>query len=298
MDLNLVHLEFHLKYENFTDESAKLYQALRKFDVIFKKVSGCESVRSCADCCNRFSCSYYDVFAQSLSSDPQVVRRHQKPPLPYVFKASRINDTSSCFELGLVVFGRAINHLQIFVKTILMILESLGTNCQEKESSFKKVFCRDYQNNPQKLDLTSYNYVLLSARELMEGTTDSDSFELFFASPLRIINSGALLYNFDFGSFMRSQMRRCSSLYAYYGDGELDLDYLGLSEASARIKCLNDGICFKRSILNPFYSQPGLLGGVVFERVDHVMVSLIKLGTYFNAGKGASMGYGEYVVRL
>lgn len=296
VDLNLVKLEFQIKVKNVSENSAQLFQALQKFDIVFRHACCSTFLNSCTECSSRLLCPFHDVFAQSLSPDPQIVRRHQKPPLPYVFKTSHLTDSLSRFELGLVVFGRAVNHLDVFIKTVNMLIESSGTHCLGWDSALIGVFCCDYQSVNHKLDLSSLDFVLLSARELMEDTGNPETVELIFESPLRLIKNGSLLYAFDFSVFMRSQMRRCSSLYAYYGDGELDLDYAGLSEASARVKCLEDGISFMKSIKIQGFKQPGLLGAATFGSVSHLMLSLIKLGTYFNAGKGASVGYGEYRV--
>jgi hypothetical protein len=103
---------------------------------------------------------------------------------------------------------------------------------------------------------------------------------------------------FDFSLFFRSQLRRCSSLCAYYGTGEMELDYANLSRAAHNVTVLEDEILYTRPLWAPRRGKAGLIGSVECSGLVEPMYSLLLLGSYFNAGKGAAYGSGFYTVEV
>ena len=86
VDLNLVQIVFDVETDNAAAQAAYYYQALRRFDLFFRQAC-CRSLGTqCSVCKEQAACPYREVFAQELSTDPDIVRRHQKPPLPFAFK--------------------------------------------------------------------------------------------------------------------------------------------------------------------------------------------------------------------
>src|SRR3990170_7419579 len=77
----------------------------------------------------------------------------------------------------------------------------------------------------------------ISARDLMEmNTLNSGRIKLSIISPMRILQDGRPLHDFSFSAFVRSLLRRISSLaYYYYGNG-LEVDFKWLSTASASVE--------------------------------------------------------------
>lgn len=297
MDLNLVQIIFDVETDNADAHAAFYYQALRRFDLLFRQSCCRYGLKTCLACMEHPVCPYRDVFAQELSSDPDVVRRHQKPPLPFAFKIKQFPDNGSCLELSLVVVGNAVNHLPVFINAVRRLIESISEQCPGTAPSITGTYCTDYQSVRHELDCSSHgtqNLVVLSSLEIMEITEGAENIRLILESPLRLLSAGSVLYTMDFSVFLRSQLRRCSSLFAYYGDGELDIDYAGLSSVANHVKCLNDGIHY----LQPSWSQrsnhAGLQGISEFGEVAPGMLPLLAFGSYLNAGKGASFGLGVY----
>lgn len=295
MDLNLVLLIIEVEASNF--DVAAYYQALRRFDQVFRQ-NCCGYLQSaCIDCNEKSSCPYRAVFAQDLSSDPAVVRRHQKPPLPFAFKLKQAPNNESYLEICLVVAGKAINHLDLFIKAVRKMIEKIPTQNHGTAPCVKGVYCLDYQMIRYSLDLSSYssqNVIVLSSLDILENPIGTENIRLVIESPLRLLCGGSELRRFDFSAFLRSQMRRCSSMFAYYGDGELDIDFAGLSHEAGLVKCLDDGIRYSQPPWSMRPNHAGLVGASRFGSVTPGILSLLTLGAYVNAGKLASFGFGAY----
>lgn len=108
---------------------------------------------------------------------------------------------------------------------------------------------------------------------------------------------GSITRSFDFSQFFRSQLRRCSSLFAYYGEADLvDIDYPLLAEASNRVSMLENSIRYNRPPWSRRHNHAGLLGSADMCGLVDGMAQLLTLGAYFNAGKGASFGQGYHRV--
>ncbi|MDO9308853.1 MAG: CRISPR system precrRNA processing endoribonuclease RAMP protein Cas6 [Deltaproteobacteria bacterium] len=145
------------------------------------------------------------------------------------------------------------------------------------------------------LSSASQNVIVLSSLDIMENPVGGENIRLVIESPLRLLRGGSELRRFDFSAFLRSQMRRCSSLFAYYGDGELDIDFAGLSGEASLVKCLDDGIRYSQPHWSLRPNHAGLIGISRFAGVTPGILSLLTLGAYINAGKLASFGFGAYV---
>lgn len=297
MDLNLVHLLFNLETTDADKFVSVLFGWLRRFDQRFRQTC-CElGVNECRVCNLKSDCSYRSVFAQELSGDPDVVRRHQKPPLPFMFKLSRITHDSSCIELSLVVVGSAINHLSVFIRAVRQLINAISDQYPDRAAFISGVYCLDYQSLRQKLDGSiseEQDLVILSSQEIMKNTVEAEEVRLFLESPLRMLAAGSVVRSMDFSVFLRSQLRRCSSLFAYYGDGELEIDFSGLSAAASQVECINDGIHYSQPVWSKHSSHAGLLGTSKFGRIVPGILPLLTLGSYLNAGKGASYALGAY----
>lgn len=299
MDLNLVSIVYVVKTNPVYDHSSDLYQALRRFELFFRQAC-CQSEKAaCSVCTLKQDCAHPAIFGQQLSSDPEIVRRHQKPSLPFAFKIYSGAENVSGIEIGLVIVGSAINHLPVFNRAVRLLIESIPLQPQGTVPELTGIYCLDYQTTRHELDVSSpdiHNLVVLSSLQIIENTADIGQLNLTFESPLRLLTAGSILHRMDLGVFLRSQMRRCSSLFAYYGEGELEIDFVGLASAADRVSCHGDGIRY----LQPFWSRrpnhAGLIGTAQFRAVYPGILPLLALGSYFNAGKSASFGMGAYRV--
>ncbi|MDD5284313.1 MAG: CRISPR system precrRNA processing endoribonuclease RAMP protein Cas6 [Desulfuromonadaceae bacterium] len=294
MDLNLVHIVFEVTTYDPVSLLPHMYVALRRFDGYFKSASCFHDDFQCNLCKEQAdSCPYRSVFDQLLSTDPVVLRRHQKPPLPYAFKISEISDTGSSIELCLSIAGNAMQHLSIFRDSIKLMISSVASN-SIVDASVTGTWCLDYQGSRHEFNTASHSLVLLSAQDIIKAAPNSDALRIYLESPLRLLCGGTIAHFFDFRALLRSQLRRCSSFFAYYGEGELELDYVHISEAAERVVPIGNGFSFKKPDWSERASLAGMLGVGEFRELTDGMQAVLKLGSYLNAGKGAAYGMGVY----
>lgn len=294
MDLNLVHLIFELTSDDPVSLMPHLYDAVRRYDKYFKSVCCSQTDLSCQLCREQTECCpYRSVFGQLLSTDPDVLRRHQKPPLPFAFKIGEIEAINSCIELGLVIVGNAIQHVSTFQSVISLMIASVAEN-NGVDVAVTGTSCLDYQGGRHELNAASYSLVLLSGMEILEATQHSDLVKIYLNSPLKLLSGGSIAHSLDFGLLLRSQMRRCSSLFAYYGEGELELDYVFMSVTAAKVTSIENDFSFTIPHWSKRANFAGILGAGEFTNLADGMLPLLMLGSYFNAGKGAAYGMGVY----
>jgi hypothetical protein len=271
-----------------------MYEAVRGFDKYFKRVSCSQNDFSCHICIEQAEyCPYLSVFGQVLSTDPDVVRRHQKPPLPFAFKIIETEQTTECIELGLVIAGKAIHHVSLFQSAVKLMIASVTEN-KGVDATVSGTWCLDYQGGRHELNAASYQLILFSSLEIIQATQHSKSVKIYLDSPLRLLCGGSIAHAFDFALLLRSQLRRCSSFFAHFGEGELELDYVFLSQEADKVTSPGNVFNFAKPDWAERSRLFGILGEGEFIGLADGMFPLLMLGSYLNAGKGAAYGLGAY----
>lgn len=297
MELDFVRIECEIMAAVNAQLSAALYNALRDFEQHFRAASCPEGKGSCDSCNSHGTCPYRIVFEQRLSSDPEIVRRHQKPPLPFSLYVQGAGAGKSSYTVGLVVIGSALNHIELFHIALVRMVDAVMSDNLYPSKYEVRTYSLDYQGCRQKIT-HSVDAVLLSAQHVLQNTVHSDAVRLNLKSPLRLLNNGVIAHQFDFAMFFRSQLRRCSSLSAYYGAGELDLDFTGLSGSAQNVAVFNNRIHYTQPSWSKHLNMAGLVGTVECVGLAEPMFSLLLLGSYFNAGKGATYGLGFHQLEV
>jgi hypothetical protein len=209
-------------------------------------------------------------------------------------------DSTTC-TVGIVVIGSAINYIGLFHAALRRMVEAAIQTALPEAKYALRFYNLDYQDIRHEIHqsgLLPENVILLSGRHILENTVHSEFVSLTFTSPLRLITNGSIAHRFDFMSFFRSQLRRCSSLSAYYGSGRLDLDFAGLSLASQNVSVVEDTVRFTQPAWTKRLNKAGLTGSAECIGLVEPMVSLLLLGSYFNAGKGAAFGMGYHKLEV
>jgi hypothetical protein len=189
--------------------------------------------------------------------------------------------------------GNAIRYLSAFLTAVNLMTASVGENI-EVDVDVTGTWCSDYQGARHELNAVSQSPVLLSALEILDSTLHSDPIRICLESPLRLLRGGSIAHFLDFSNLLRSQLRRCSSLFAYYGEGELEMDYVFMSGEASKVNSVGNDFKFTKPEWSQRASFAGLLGEGKFSDLPYGMLPLLKLGSYFNAGKGAAFGMGVY----
>ncbi|MDD2271414.1 MAG: CRISPR system precrRNA processing endoribonuclease RAMP protein Cas6 [Desulfuromonadaceae bacterium] len=295
MELDFVRIECEIVTEVNAQLSTALHNALRDFEQHFRSSSCADANESCARCDCLVTCPYRIVFDQRLSSDPETVRRHQKPSLPFSLYIHKAGVGTSTCTVGLVIVGSALNYIELFHTTLIRMVDAIMCAVLNPSKYEVRTYSLDYQSCRHEITYPAsiaVDAILLSAQHILQNTVHCNTIRLVLQSPLRLLNNGAIAHQFDFAMFFRSQLRRCSSLCAYYGAGEFDLDFTGLSDGAQNVTVFDDRIHYTQPAWSKRLNMAGLVGTVKCSGLLEPMFSLLLLGSYFNAGKGATYGFG------
>lgn len=247
---------------------------------------------SCQACPESSVCSLALLTGRVLSSDPELLRRHQKPGLPYIFESKHQSDVSDYGgAFGVCLLGPAITHLGAFIVTLSRLA---GTGAK------LEVAATDYQGTPMVLQSMSTSHVdnlpLLSLAELY--TRRSIDFfgckRLIFTllTPLRLVHDRREMGRFEPQLVLRAFIRRLTSLAAYYGD-QVDPD------AVQRLIAATDTVTVARVVCNGEKSlvcHRGITGSYELTGDFELLGPLLSAGSLLHLGKGASYGMGAFTV--
>lgn len=288
MDLNIVRLTVPLdQYDLQT-----VTQLVSGRGVVFEdalRLEACtEKGRPCAGCLLKDVCPVTALIGRELSSDPDLVRWHQKPGLPFVFEL--MNDGEE-FSLSLTLLGPAIDH-------IVLILRSLNRILERKVDRQITVF--DYQMHPFVLKPFDNggidNIPVLSAADLLELSaarySSIEKIGVELLSSLRLLRDGRQLTMFDPVFFTRSALRRVSSLFAYYGSGVDHERFRALSELASTVSLVRSTHKGKAGLTK----SRGISGCYELMGPFQELGPFLTLAELFHAGKGAAYGMGAFRV--
>ncbi|MBV5338519.1 MAG: CRISPR system precrRNA processing endoribonuclease RAMP protein Cas6 [Deltaproteobacteria bacterium] len=301
MDLDLVRIECEIVADSSVQLIAALYNALRDFEAQFKALCCHTMQKPCTFCALQIECPYRIVFGQQLSSDAEIIRLHQKPSLPFSLYINYKDGSISPCTVGMVVIGSAVNFIEFFHTALLNLIKDSVCDVLHSVSFTLRSYSLDYQGVRHLInDQASLpeRVILLSGQHILYSCVHSESVRLTLKSPLRLLCNGSIAHRFDFAMFLRSQLRRCSSLYAYYGTGKPDLDYVRLSESAQNVAVCDDNTRYTQPSWSKRLNRAGLTGTVECAGLVEPMLSLLILGSYFNAGKGATFGSGFYQIAV
>jgi len=287
LELHYVKLFFTFTLLEDLDDPWALYGCRGDFDAVFRRALCCRRP-DCAGCASAGSCPYPANFGQKVAQDPEAVKRHQKPPLPFVFEFPALlplPNGGSTFECSLTLFGSAVQDLHWYLAAVQLLWDRLQA-CQLRVEAEAPGGARVPVAAGKQPELS-----LLSPLDpTLAGPLLPDRVALTFHTPLKLTHEGRLLRRFSFSQLARVLMRRVSSLAYYYEGAELPLDYRWLSQASERIATL-DSDC-RLQIWN---GRPaGLVGTARFGGDLEPFHLLLQLGSATHLGKGASFGFGAY----
>ncbi len=301
MELDFIRIECEISADYPAQLTAALYNELRNYETHFKALC-CQAVEEpCYSCARQVVCPYRTVFDQTLSSDPEVVRLHQKPSLPFSLYIRGIDDNTSTCTAGLVVIGTAVNHLADFHSALLRMVEVAVSSVLAPAAYTLRSYSLDYQGARYEIASVASlpeGVILLSGQHILQNTVHADTIRLSLISPLRLLSNGSIAHCFDFGAFFRSQLRRCSSLCSYYGSGKLDLDFALLSDAAQKVAVFEDKTRYTQPPWTKRQNRAGLTGTVECTGLIEPMLSLLLLGSCFNAGKNAAFGHGFHQLEV
>lgn len=240
----------------------------------------------CSACEQQQICLVVALTGRVLATDPELIRRHQKPGLPYMF-AQSADDCS----IRLTAVGIASQMIDQLVAAI---------RCCLGGSALHSLIAIDYQASPvvsgNTLHDTTNNLPVLSLSELFEQYAPAylgcHKLAVTIQTPLRLMSSGRELSRFDAAVFVRALLRRLSSMVAYYGDFDQSDMMRSLADSTDHIRL----VAVDRSDFGVYASMRGVTGRFVMSGPFEELGPYIMLGSILNLGKGAAYGMGQFSV--
>ncbi len=233
--------------------------------------------------CDGFtSCPIPGLVSRNVSPDPDLLKKHQKPGLPYVFRKQ-----GDRHQFSLILLGNAIAHLSLFLEVLVL---------RSDNHTPYPVVARDGQNSPVAITFdgegNAENLPLLEAHELIDHSCADfhacQRVRIDLETPLRMVRDGHELNRFDPVFFLRSLLRRLSSLAAYYGEG-VDTDHFRyLAGLAGEVRLL------RQAVVRDTASHRGISGSYELQGPFAELGPLLCLGGLVNLGKGASYGQGAF----
>lgn len=227
-----------------------------------------------------FEQSLSSLCSRTLSNDAELVRRHQKPSLPFVFSLPHDG------QLECLLLGPAVAELPRVLSTVaaragLARLASFGAY--------------DYQGALVELKTNGEAELpVLSLAALLDLATpryaDCQRLRVTLVTPLRLVTDGRELSRFVTERFVRGVLRRISALMAYYGSAAAPEQFIRLAGLAGTLRLLE-----ARPLAAP-NGQRGLLGSFDLQGNCNELGPMLELGELLHVGKGASYGMGAFRV--
>ncbi len=143
---------------------------------------------------------------------------------------------------------------------------------------------------------------LTSAESVMAGQA-VNKIELEILSPLRVKHGEKIAAKLDFKILATALLRRASGIASHYSGVSVDIGAAEYLEDAASVKTVSDKTYWHdwerfSNRQKVKMNMGGLMGNIVFEgKALKKYLPLVRLGQALKAGKGTSMGLGEYRVR-
>ena len=301
MECNIIDLVIRVKSDNSALLAFGLHSMGEEFAASCRNVVCHTSSRVCDNCLERGECSWYGVFSQELALDPAALRRHQKPPLPFMFSfpiPELPPETDADLDCGLVVIGSAINSLGMLLRGFAKLLAG---DFFQVRGEIEQIYSRDYQGTLHRLGFdnlysNAVNLVVLSATGILESSPwNLNQIVLRLHSPLKLRFNDRQVRRFDLGFFARSLLRRVSSLVYYYEKCETGFDFKELSRQSDEVICKVDNFHYEAEPWGR-KKMSGLMGEGQFSGNFSGLMPFLVVGAYLHLGKSASFGMGRYSI--
>lgn len=287
MELHYARLWFSFTLKDDVADSYAFFATRAEFEDAFRRALSCRR-GDCTGCAALSRCAFTATFGQQIAKDPEAVRRHQKPPLPFVFRfpvlPSLPNAGAGC-ELSLTLIGSAVQHFPIYLAAVRFLIEGKrgGVTAVQAESPGGARSTVTGEEHPELPLLGSLDPDLA-------GPLSTETLSLRFLTPLKLVQEGRLLKSCTFAHLVRSLMRRVSSLAYHYEGAEPDLDYRWLSQSSEAVATAASDCRFVSWNGRP----AGIMGVARFEGDLEPFHLLLRLGVATHLGKGAPFGFGCY----
>jgi len=276
------------------------------FGRALKKVVCALKKEECKDCLLRDRCLYVHVFETSLADRESNNSRLNTPPHPFVIEPPLTTMThfqeGDSFDFCLVLFGEVNQNLPYFIYAFEQMGKiGIGKRIKGEMGQFtlEKVQSGDqliYSNSDQKLNMAE-SFGTISLQDPGDYPKGSFRTSITIITPLRLKFQNRLKAELPFHVLVRAMLRRVSSLYDCYEDGEPPLDYRGLVKKAEEVQIVDSDLAWfdwKRysSRQDKSMLMGGVIGSITYEGDIGEYMPLVDLCTQFHLGKQTTFGLG------
>ncbi len=275
------------------------------FGHALKRVVCALKFQECSACILRETCLYSQVFENHDSDSRPANKGTQAPPHPFVIEppldAERRYHPGETFDCALLLFGETNERLPYFVYAFEQMGKiGIGSRVNGDRGRFvlEKLEAGDrvlYTERTRKLLKTSSLETLSLSSDV---SSKAQEVRVTLESPLRLKFENRLTADLPFHVLVRAMLRRISSLFNAFDDGEPELDYKALVKDA-------EGVRVKDAALRWFdwerYSNRqntrmfmgGMIGSITYEGDLGKYLALLDLASKVHIGKQTTFGMGK-----
>ena len=275
------------------------------FGSALKKVSCTVRHGECPNCLLAERCLYARTF-EDIKKQSQPAGRIAQPPRPYIIQPPLETkchyDKGDSFDFNLLLFGETNEYLPYFIYAF----EAMGkTGLGKKIGGQRAIYILD------SVELNNQQIYSSSDQQL---TADDRGFDLQLNKPSSVLEEGKLLLTiktplrlkFDnhfqeklpFSLLVRAMLRRISSLFETYDNGEPQLDYRGLVERTKQIETCQDDLHWfdwqrYSNRQEAKMLMGGMIGSITYQGKIGEYLPLLELCRELHLGKQTAFGLGQ-----
>jgi len=279
------------------------------FGHAFKRVSCALRGKDCEQCLLRNKCVYCYVFLTPPPPGAGRMRKYPYAPHPFVLEPPperyRFYRIGEKIRFGLVLVGKGNEYLPYFIYAFDEMgqvgigrgkgrFRLLAVYRERADGSFERIYDGETKVLTQTDEASPLGALLTS-----DGCGGAVS--VAFLTPTRLKGNGRFASQVDFQLFIRSLLRRASSLLYFHCGVELDVNYRELIRRAGDVRTVNSSLRWYdwerySSRQGTRMKLGGLVGSVEFAGDIGEFMPLIKFGEIVHIGKGTSFGLGKYVI--